>query len=152
MDYSNAFLQDTISLSRTLKLIVGAKYEHDAYTRGEPLPNARLSWKVSENNLLWAAVSQAVRAPSRLDRDLFEAVGPVVVLRGGDFQDERLTAYELGYRSQPTAKSSLSISTFYNVYRDLRSAEFSPGFELPVMFANGMSGDTDGSRPGAITR
>ena len=144
LDYSNAFLQDTISLSRTLKLIVGAKYEHDAYTRGEPLPNARLSWKVSENNLLWAAVSQAVRAPSRLDRDLFEAVGPVVVLRGGDFQDEGLTAYELGYRSQPTAKSSLSISTFYNVYRDLRSAEFSPGFELPVMFANGMSGDTDG--------
>ena len=28
LDYSNAFLQDTISLSRTLNLIVGAKYEH----------------------------------------------------------------------------------------------------------------------------
>jgi iron complex outermembrane recepter protein len=144
LDYSNAFLQDTISLSRTLKLIVGTKYEHDAYTRGEPLPDARLSWKVSDNNLLWAAVSQAVRAPSRLDRDLFEAVGPVVVLRGGDFQDEKLTAYELGYRSQPTAKSSLSISTFYNVYSDLRSAQYSPGPALPVMFANGMSGNTDG--------
>jgi iron complex outermembrane recepter protein len=144
LDYSNAFLQDTISLSRTLKLIIGTKYEHDAYTHGELLPDARLSWKVSDSNLLWAAVSQAVRAPSRLDRDLFEEVGSVVYLRGGDFQDEKLTAYELGYRSQPSAKSSLSISTFYNVYSDLRSAQFSPGPALPVMFANGMSGNTYG--------
>jgi iron complex outermembrane receptor protein len=144
LDYSNAFLQDTISLSRTLNLIVGAKYEHDAYTAGEPLPDARLSWKVSDSNLLWAAVSQAVRAPSRIDRDLFEEEGSVVLLRGGDFQDEKLTAYELGYRAQPTAKSSLSISTFYNVYSDLRSVQYSPGSALPIMFANGMSGDTDG--------
>jgi iron complex outermembrane recepter protein len=144
LDYSNAFLQDTISLSRTLKLIVGTKYEHDAYTHGQLLPDARLSWKVSDSNLLWTAVSQAVRAPSRIDRDLFEEEGPVVLLHGGDFQDERLTAYELGYRSQPSAKSSLSISTFYNVYSDLRSVQFSPGFAFPLMFANGMSGDTDG--------
>ena len=144
LDYSNAFLQDTISLSRTLKLVVGTKYEHDAYTAGEPLPNARLSWKVSDSNLLWAAVSKAVRAPSRIDRDLFEEEGPIVLLHGGDFQDERLTAYELGYRSQPSAKSSLSISTFYNVYSDLRSVQYSPGPAFPLMFANGMSGDTDG--------
>jgi iron complex outermembrane recepter protein len=144
LDYSNAFLQDTISLSRTLKLTLGTKYEHDAYTRGEPLPNARLSWKVSDSNLLWAAVSQAVRAPSRLDRDLYEELDSVVYIRGANFQDEKLTAYELGYRSQPSAKSSLSISTFYNVYSDLRSAQYSPGPALPAMFANGMSGDTDG--------
>ena len=144
LDYSNAFLQDTISLSRTLNLIVGTKYEHDAYTRGELLPDARLSWKVTDSNLLWAAVSQAVRAPSRIDRDLFEEVGSVVFLRGGDFQDERLTAYELGYRSQLSAKSSLSISTFYNVYSELRSVQYSPGPTLPILFANGMSGDTDG--------
>ncbi len=144
LDYSNAFLQDTISLSRTLKLIVGTKYEHDAYTAGEPLPDVRLSWKASDNNLLWAAVSQAVRAPSRIDRDLVEEAGSLVLLRGGDFQDEKLTAYELGYRSQPSAKSSVSISTFYNVYKDLRSVQYSPGPALPIMFANGMSGDTDG--------
>ncbi len=103
LNYANAFFQDSISLSRTLTLVVGTKYEHDAYTRGEPLPNARLSWKVSDRNLLWTAVSRAVRAPSRLDRDLFEVLGPVVYIRGGNFQDERLTAYELGYRAQPSA-------------------------------------------------
>jgi iron complex outermembrane receptor protein len=144
LNYANAFFQDSISLSRTLKLIVGTKYEHDAYTRGEPLPNARLSWKVSDRNLLWAAVSRAVRAPSRLDRDLFEVLGPVVYIRGGNFQDERLTAYELGYRSQPSAKTSMSASAFYNVYSNLRSAEYSPGPALPAMFANRMAGNTYG--------
>jgi iron complex outermembrane receptor protein len=144
LNYDNVFFQDSISLSRTLKLIVGTKYEHDAYTRGEPLPNARLSWKVSDSNFLWAAVSRAVRAPSRLDRDLSEVQGPIVYVRGGNFQDERLTAYELGYRSQPSAKSSVSVSAFYNVYNDLRSAEYSPGPALPAMFANRMAGNTYG--------
>jgi iron complex outermembrane recepter protein len=144
LNYENAFLQDSISLTPALKLILGLKYEHDAYTRGEPLPNGRLSWKVSDNNLLWAAISRAVRAPSRLDRDLFEIVDSVVYIRGGDFQDERLTAYELGYRAEPSTRTSVSISSFYNVYTDLRSAEYSPGPALPGMFDNRMAGNTYG--------
>jgi iron complex outermembrane recepter protein len=144
LNYDNIFLQDSIALSQTVKLILGAKYEHDAYTGGEPLPNARLSWKVSDSALLWAAASKAVRAPSRLDRDLSEVLGPEVIIKGGDFQDEKLTAYELGYRAQPTTNSSLSISTFYNDYTDLRSVEYSAGGVLPAMFANLMAGDTYG--------
>jgi iron complex outermembrane receptor protein len=144
LNYGNVFFQDSISLSQGLKLILGTKYEHDAYTGGEPLPNARLSWKVSDSGLLWAAASKAVRAPSRLDRDLYELIGPLEVISGGDFQDEKLTAYELGYRSQPSSNSSLSISTFYNVYTGLRSVEYSPGGVLPAMFANRMAGNTNG--------
>ncbi|HEY4338945.1 MAG TPA: TonB-dependent receptor [Steroidobacteraceae bacterium] len=144
LNYTNIFLQDGISLSQSVKLIVGAKYEHDAYTGGEPLPNARMSWKISDGSLLWASASKAVRAPSRLDRDLYEIIGPLVVIKGGNFQDEKLTAYEVGYRSQPTVNSSLSISTFYNVYTDLRSVEYSPGGILPAMFANLMAGNTYG--------
>ena len=144
LDYGNFFLQDSISLSQAIKLILGAKYEHDAYSGGEPLPNARLSWKVSDSALLWAAASKAVRAPSRIDRDLYEELGPLVVIRGGNFQDEKLSAYELGFRSQPSTNSSVSISTFYNVYTDLRSVEYSPGGVLPAMFENLMAGDTYG--------
>jgi iron complex outermembrane receptor protein len=67
-----------------------------------------------------------------------------VFIKGGDFQPEKLLAYELGYRAQPAANASISISTFYNVYRDLRSLEPAPGGRLPVMFANRMRGDTYG--------
>jgi iron complex outermembrane receptor protein len=67
-----------------------------------------------------------------------------VVIRGGDFQDEWLTAYEAGYRGQLSVRSSVSVSTFYNDYTDLRSAEYSPGQVLPAMFANRMAGNTYG--------
>ena len=144
LDLANIFVQDSISLTETLKLILGTKFEYDPYTGLEPLPSARLSWKITDTNLLWAAVSRAVRAPSRLDRDLFVDIGPFAVIKGGDFQPEKLIAYELGYRAEPLSNASLSISTFYNVYNDLRSAEFSPGGNLPIVFLNRMLGDTYG--------
>jgi iron complex outermembrane recepter protein len=141
----SAFAQDAIALTSTLKLTAGLKIEDEPYTGVELLPSGRLSWKVTANNLLWGAISRAARAPSRLDRDLYESVGPITVLAGGNFQPEELTAYELGFRTQPTAHSSISISTFYNVYDDLRTAELSPGGQLPVMFANEMAGETYGA-------
>jgi iron complex outermembrane recepter protein len=140
----NVFLQDSISITQALKLILGAKAEDEPYTGWEALPSARLSWKFSDRQMTWGAVSRAVRAASRLDRDLYEILGPVVVIKGGDFQPEKLTAYELGYRAQPSSNSSISVSTFYNVYHDLRTAEYSPGRQLPAMFANLMDGETYG--------
>jgi len=141
---ANAFVQDSIALTRSLKLTLGTKVEDEPYTGAEVLPSARLAWRLSDTDMLWTAVSRAVRAPSRLDRDLYEISGPLVIIKGGDFQPEKLVAYELGYRAQPTTSSSISISSFYNVYTDLRSAEFSPGGQLPVFFANRMEGDTYG--------
>jgi iron complex outermembrane recepter protein len=140
----SVFAQDTLALTQSLKLTLGAKLEDEPYTGLEVLPNGRLSWKLSDNNLLWAAISRAVRAPSRLDRDLYENAGAVTLLAGGDFQPEKLTAYEVGYRTQPTSRSSVSVATFYNVYDDLRTAEFSPGGQLPLVFANRMEGRTYG--------
>jgi iron complex outermembrane receptor protein len=144
----NFFGQDTVSLSRTLNLILGMKLEKDAYVSVAPLPNVRLSWKVTDTELLWAAVSRAVRAPSREDRDLDEAViippKPIYLLVGGDFQSEKLTAYEVGYRAQPAPRLSFSISTFYNVYDDLRSVQETPVTVIPLTFANGMEGNTFG--------
>ncbi len=146
LQIGNLFGQDSISLSSALKLILGMKLEEDRpYTGVEPLPSARLAWKVTDSELVWAAISRAIRAPSRLDRDLFEAEGPVEVIRGGDFQPEELVAYEVGYRAQPSSNTSISISTFYNVYNDLRSVELSPGNQLPIEFGNKMAGDTYGA-------
>ena len=141
---ANAFVQDTVSLTPSLRLTLGTKIEDEPYASVEPLPSARLSWKLSDNQLLWGAVSRAVRAPSRIDRDVYEIIGPVTVVAGGNFQPETLVAYELGYRVQPTTRSSISISTFYNVYDHLRSAEFAPVTRFPVTFQNRMLGDTYG--------
>jgi iron complex outermembrane recepter protein len=141
----NVFFQDTISLSNDFKLILGAKLENDPFVGLQPLPDARVSWKLTNTSLLWAAVSRAVRAPTLWDRDLNELVGGTTILSGGDFQSERLIAYEAGYRAQPLPDLSFSLSTFYNVYTDLRSYELSAGHMLPIVYGNMMEGDTYGA-------
>ncbi len=138
LEFANVFGQDTVSLTDSLKLIFGLKLENNSYTGLEFMPDARLAWQVSDTALLWAAVSRAVRTPSRVDRDLYVAG----VLAGGpDFDCEKLIAYEIGYRGQPLSTLTLSVSAFYNVYTDLRTVESPPPTGFPLLIANGMEGE-----------
>ena len=141
---SNLFAQDTISLTETTRLTVGAKVEDGPYLGAEVLPSARLSWTPNEAAMLWAAVSRAIRAPTPFDRDVVEAIGTPFLIGDPDFQAEKLTAYELGGRFQPGSRTSISISTFYNSYDQLRSIENAPGGFLPLRWGNGMQGHTWG--------
>jgi iron complex outermembrane recepter protein len=152
----NLFVQDTISLRENLELTLGTKFGTNNYTDFAAMPSGRLSWKFSDMHLVWAAISRAVRTPARIDRDIFQNIGPIVAIGGGpDFDDEKLTAYELGYRAQIRPGAALRISTFYNDYDSLRTLELSSsgtvpaalggrsGF-LPIEFKNKMYGYTYG--------
>jgi iron complex outermembrane receptor protein len=141
LNLANIFGQDTISLSDSVKLILGTKFENEPFAGVEPMPSARLSWKVTDNVLLWSAVSRAVRAPTPVDRDIREFLGTTDFLNGSaHFLPEVLTAYEVGTRIQATPRVSFSISTFYNVYDDLRTIEPAPGTFLPLSWGNKMGG------------
>ena len=79
---------------------------------------------------LWAAVSRAVRTPTRGERDITlknadSATSPNLILNQGspNFTSEKEVAYELGYRFKPTSKLSFDLSTFYNQYSNLRTLE-----------------------------
>jgi iron complex outermembrane recepter protein len=144
---ANVFLQDSIALDERLQLTLGTKLEDNSYTGLEVQPNARLAWKLQDHALLWSAISRAVRTPSRLDRDFFAALGPPYngdLAGGPDFQSEKLTAYEIGYRGQPAPHASFSISTFYNVYDELRSVEPLAGSPGTFVLGNRMEGETYG--------
>ena len=145
-DLYSAFVQDEILLRNNLSFTLGTKLEHNDYTGFEVEPDARLSWNVSTDQVLWAAISRAVRTPSRIDRDLSEAAPPyLVVLKGGsNFNSETVTAYELGYRARLASSFTTSISSFYNEYHDVRSTSFTPNTLLPFYFANNVEGDTYG--------
>lgn len=66
----SAFLQDTIALwEDQLFFILGCKVEHNDYTGFEVQPSARLLWTPNDRHTVWAAVSRAVRTPSRVERD-----------------------------------------------------------------------------------
>jgi iron complex outermembrane receptor protein len=141
---ANVFIQDTIALAEHLELTLGVKLEYNSYSQFEVQPNARLAWNFRDYGLLWSAISRAVRTPSRLDRELFAPGSPPFLLAGGpNFKSETLIAFEIGYRVQPVAQASFSISTFYNIYDDLRSIEPTSG-GLPFVIENKMKGETYG--------
>jgi iron complex outermembrane receptor protein len=147
LNLADIFIQDTIHLIDRVNLTVGMKLEKAPYIPVEPLPSARLSWKPLDNLLLWSAVSRAVRAPTPFDRDIFEKIGPTTVLTAAPaFTSEKLIAYELGTRIEPMPRMSLSVSTFYNTYDELRSIEFAQtGTIFPLQFGNMMVGDSYGA-------
>ena len=132
MHWGNLFLQDEIALGDQLKLTVGAKAEHNSYTGMEYLPNMRIGWTPgSAQQLVWASLARSVRAPSRVDRDLYAPVTPPLVngvptytLGGGpNFVSETADVLEIGYRAQASAAFSYSVTAFYAYYDKLATLE-----------------------------
>ena len=161
----SSFLQDEVSLSRSLWLTFGSKFEHNSYTGFEYEPGARLLWSPSPRQAAWAAVSRAIRQPTLEDVDVrynqLAFAGPgglptlVTVFGNPHMKSEELLAYEAGYRAQASRRISADLAAFYNVYDRLRSYEpeapyldFSPApphLVIPQVTSNKLHGDTYGA-------
>ncbi|WP_443749425.1 TonB-dependent receptor plug domain-containing protein [Asticcacaulis solisilvae] len=137
----SVFAQDEITLRPGLRLTLGLKGETNSYSGFDWLPNVRLAWQPDDNQLLWAAVSRAVRTPNRIEREL-EA--PNFLIPAPDFKAEKLTAIEAGWRAQPADRVSLSLSAYYNRYTDLRTDAYTPVTIFPLQLQNGARGTTWG--------
>jgi iron complex outermembrane recepter protein len=137
----NLFAQDRFSVTSNLDVIAGFKAEKSTFVGWQFLPNLRIAWQPNNRNLVWAAVSRAVRTPSRIDRQL-EAPG--FLDQAPDFTSEKLVAIEAGYRGQPSRSTSLSISGFVNFYDDIRTTEFAADTVPPFQLKNGREGTTYG--------
>jgi iron complex outermembrane recepter protein len=165
----SGFLQDDMALVKgQLRLTLGTKIEQLSKIGTNYQPNGRLLWTPNSRHTLWAAVSRAVRTPSRAGQDvrldLFvipEAFGPVLVSVFGNEQikPEVLRAHEVGYRLRPSSKLSIDLAAFYNVYNRLLTFEVEPPLPvvsstpphilLPVRFGNQMRGETYGAEAAA---
>lgn len=119
------FIQDEIALSPdNVYLTIGTKFESNDYTGSEIQPNVRLAWRINSTDTFWAAVSRAVRTPSRLESDfIIQLPGGQVLAGDGNMDSEELLAYEAGVRFHPFKKLYLGIATFYNDYDRLLSLE-----------------------------
>ncbi len=140
LSLTNVFVQDQIDLTDSLTLTLGAKFEDNSFSGEEFLPNIRLGWSRPGGDLVWAAISRASRTPNRIERGL-TLPGFLV---GGDFQSETLTAHELGYRATPLPRASFSVSAFYNVYDDLRTASLDAATFFPIRLTNFGAGESWG--------
>jgi len=136
--YTSAFVQYDLALSPTTRLTLGSKVEHNTFTGAETQPNIRFFWSPDDTQSAWAAVSRAVRMPSRAERDSqsirgFLAAGQdpnptpfpaTIALQGSDmFDSENLVAYEGGWRYRFHERLSMDLAGFYNVYDDLLTRE-----------------------------
>lgn len=158
----SAFVQDEVPVVRErLSITAGVKLEHYDYTGLEIQPSVRVTYRVKPRQALWAAVTRAVRTPSRLERDVrwavFASASPpafVEIDGSASFESEGLIGYEAGYRALLSSRFYLDVAAFHNEYDDLQSfgepsfsvdSEPAPGhLTLHLPYANGVEGSTDG--------
>jgi iron complex outermembrane recepter protein len=165
LEVFNSFLQDEIMLvPKRLYLTAGTKFEHNDYTGFEAMPSVRTVWTPSDHHMFWAAVSRALRAPSRNDTNLIVNLGgfpgpngtPILTRFFGNprFEDERLIAYEAGYRVSVSGRLSIDLAAYLNDYDNLQTTEPSTSFFEPapppahqvqsLMYQNLMHGEVHG--------
>ncbi len=136
----SGFIQDEISLlDGNARLMIGSKFENNNLgdKTVEVEPSVRFSIGLGGNKTAWAAVSSAVRMPSRGEQNgrIVSAVLPpgqpqlplpvptVVVVNGNlNMKSEEVTAYEIGYRMRDAA-FQFDVAAFYNQFSDLRSLQ-----------------------------
>lgn len=157
-DVISGFVQDQIALADSLRLTIGTKLEENDFSGFEVQPSVRLAWEVAPAHTAWAAVSRAVRVPTRLERDVAIDItdltaNPVGRLLGNDDLDaEELLAYELGYRWQALHWLSVDAALFRNRYDGLMSLEIGTPFIdtrtgqtiIPVVNRNLTEGHSEG--------
>lgn len=153
----SGFVQDQMQLG-PVHLTVGTKLEKNDFSGFEVQPSIRAAWSPRDDHTLWAAVSRAVRVPTRLERDIAIEVtppgsNPVGRLLGNDdFAAERLIAYEIGHRWQAAANLSFDTALFYDDYDRLASLELGTPFigddgriVVPIVNENLTSGHSQGA-------
>jgi iron complex outermembrane recepter protein len=126
----SSFIQYELPLfTDKLVLTTGNKFERNNFCGFGYEPTVRLLWSPTDRQSAWAAVTRALRTPSRLDDDVqfdilvqttppppvfFEIVG------NPKMKAEQLIAYETGYRAQLSKSFYLDFTAFFNTYKDLQ--------------------------------
>lgn len=128
-DRISAYLQDSISLTDSIEVSIGTKFEENDLAGTGFQPGIRASWLANDSNVLWAGYSQAHRQPSLRER--YTTLTPAKVwipnplLPGGgiwsniqfegdeSLDREEIDSFELGWRSRPRENLLLELSSYY---------------------------------------
>ncbi len=141
LSWANLFVQDEVRVSSRLRVTLGAKLETNVYTGLEFLPTLRGAFTLPNDALVWTSLSRAVRAPARLDRELFfPGAAPFTITGGPTFVSEVAKVVEVGYRAKPSRRVNYSVTAFHHDYDKLRA-----GTEAPTFIENRASGSLWGA-------
>jgi iron complex outermembrane receptor protein len=150
---ASLFAQDDITIvPRRLFLTVGSKFERNDFTGLEVQPTVRGRWSPTDRQTAWAAVSRAVRLPTRFDTDLRfrnTETGAITLEGSEDFKSEEVIAVEGGYRIRPVSRLTLDVAVFSNRYDRLRSTELVLRPAPVIVLRNLLNARTSGFEFGA---
>ncbi len=127
----SGFFQDSIDLSDRAVLSLGAKFEDSDLTGSSVQPGARLSYTLDDQNILWGAYSRAHRQASLVEQ--YTKVSYARIHNAGTWlnqsfvgdpslHDEKMDAYELGWRTRPQDNLLFELSLYHY---DTQDAVFS---------------------------
>lgn len=139
----SGFVQDSFKfLSPEMLMTLGAKIEKNDFTGEELQPSMRLTYTPNQDNVVWTAVSKAVKVPGNETRANYNVGGanvPANSLGAGNppidmwmpftlqgnprVQEEEFIAYELGYRTRPGADLTLDMTAFAHRGHHLQRTE-----------------------------
>lgn len=168
-----AFIQNEISLSNFVSVIVGSKFEDGDYIGIEPQPTLRIAIYPDENMTLWAAVSRSIRSPSPFEREvvwrsgfteygdreinkIFPSMAGKVYIEevgNGEFRSEIVNNIEFGARCFAGKRVYFDVALYETEYENLANLNLT-GYRvdypvrgyygLVVQLDNGGSGYSDG--------
>ena len=128
------------NLGHSLHLTLGSTIEHNDFTGIELQPSARLLRDRNPKETYWAGISRAVKTPSRgetagnVPYSIFSSGGQLfeIELFGNPkIRSERLTAFEVGARYQPSSRTMIDATGFLNLYDRLNTFEpLAPAFVM----------------------
>jgi iron complex outermembrane receptor protein len=120
------FIQDKYEIiDDKLFITLGSKFGYNEFTNFNFQPTIRASYLQSDNHMLWSSISRAVRTPTRGEDGITVLAaysGSTALYQQGSktYDNEDLTAYEIGYRYRKD-KFSLDLTSFFNDYSNLRT-------------------------------
>jgi outer membrane receptor protein involved in Fe transport len=128
-DRFTGFIQNSSDLNDRLSLSLGVKFEDSDLSGSSLQPGARMSYLLDEGNILWGAYSRAYRQASLVEQytkvsyaRVYDPATGVWINQSfaGDpsLDDEKMDAYELGWRTRPSDKLLIELSLYHYETKD----------------------------------
>jgi iron complex outermembrane recepter protein len=143
---STLFARNEFELAARVFVTLGAQIERNAFSGAAVQPSVGARVMLPRNQMVWGAVTRAIRRPTRLDTDVVSMTPTgFVVLRGNpDFRPEDAVATQAGYRVQFGSRLSFDAAVFRHDYSDLRSVEAPVRPGAPFVIGNTLQGYSQG--------
>ncbi|RLP54591.1 MAG: TonB-dependent receptor [Ketobacter sp.] len=123
-DIVAVYMQDIWDVMETLRLIVGARYDHYSDFEGSFNPRASLSWEFVPDYHLIATYGSAFRAPTF--GELYNINNPSIV-GNPDLHPEEIDTIELGLNIDISRRFQVRGTFFYNNIQDIIAPRASQG-------------------------